>query len=347
MKHEIFDSMKGQLNPSLQAQAELRQALSKPAKARAADSRRWAALAACACLMLTICGAVALQNDAPRQHSYTTVDGVFQPMAEQKHPAYDHGDQESTITDAGVDTPGSELPGGAFVDDPVQGGAEAYEKLMRGLNGQRPDWYGGAYVDSRGLLTVLLVDDKNPGDKTLELQVLDWIESDTVAFTSAKYSLAHLEELSREIATLLDGTGVFASAGINVVENRLDLDISASADDKLLTALAKLDPDDDAIQVQVYTQPVEEMPYQKGPAKLKLGEAPVPGGDVDGDPAGYSQPAHYDLLPLEDDPDALAIEPADPGADLNDLPAETVAPAQSVDLPAFSPANIEPLPLDD
>lgn len=314
MKHEIFRSMKEQLNPSLQAQAELKETLSRPAQRKPIPWGRYVAVAAC--LTLALCAIPAGQAglfaaNQPRQHSYTKLTEAYRPMVEQKSPVDGGGAEATTQT-------GSELPGGAFVgggDVAVQPGAEAYEKLMRGLNGQRPDWYGGAYVDSRGLLTVLLVDDKNPGDKTLELQVLDWIESDTVAFTSAKYSLAHLEELSREIATLLDGTGVFASAGINVVENRLDLDISVSADDKLLTALAKLDPDDDAIQVQVYTQPVEEMPYQKGPAKVKLGEDPVPGGDVDGNPDGYEaptktapaefpaekeQPAHYDLLPLEE-----------------------------------------------
>lgn len=318
MKHEIFDSMKGQMNPSLQAQADLRQTLSKPAKARATDSRRWTALAACACLMLTICGAVALQNEAssPRQHSYTAVDGVFRPMAEQKNPIDGGGAEATTQT-------GSELPGGATVggDAAVQAGAEAYDRLMQGMgmleeNAEYPDWYGGAYIDAGGGLTVLLVEDKDPGDKSLELQVLEWIDNAPVAFTSAKYSRAHLEELSREIAALLDGTGVFASAGINEVENRVDLDLSVQADDKLLSALVKLDPDDDAIRVNVYTQPVEEIPYQKGPAQVKLGEEPVPGGNVDGNPHRYeaptyktapaelpteqSAPAHYDLLPLEE-----------------------------------------------
>lgn len=431
MKHKLFASMKGQLVPSLSAQAGLREALaqSAPANGRKTHPRRWATAAACVSLLLAIGGAVALQtsHSQPAPHSYILAEGPYQPARGQKLPVHDKGGQESTVTgngeggdqDAGMtpeeleqamldvgytqeeikeyqsagyqmtwakwwkfvhqqensegddpfdldtlksfsqkelNAPGSELPGGAIVDAPVQGGADAYEKLMAGLNGDLPDWYGGAYIDAGGGLTVLLVDGENPGDKALELQVLDWIDNYTVAFTSAKYSLAHLEELSREITALLDGTGVFASHGINEVENRVDLDLSVQADDKLLSALAKLDPDDDAIRVNVYTQPLEEMPYQKGPAKVKLGEEPVPGGDVDGNPDGYEtpvelpihtvpeedEPAHYDLLPLDtpsiaNEDDALAIEPTDTGTEIKDLPGELIAPAQSVDLPAVAP----------
>lgn len=438
MKHEIFDSMKRQLNPSLQAQADLRQALSKPAKARAADSRRWTALAACACLMLTICGAVALQNDAPRQHSYTTVDGVFQPIVEQKNPIDGGGAESTTLTgngeggdqDAGMtpeeleqamldagytqeeikeyqsvgyqmtwakwwkfvhqqensegdapfnldtlkifsqkelNAPGGELPGGATVggDVPVQAGAEAYDRLMEGMgmmeeNAEYPDWYGGAYIDASGGLTVLLVEDKDPGDKSLELQVLEWTGDAGVAFSSAKYSYAYLRGLMDQLDEQLSPLVKEGSWWINTTDNCIDVDILFPVDIKILTLLAELDPSDDAIRVNAYTektyqtQPLERKPGEDAPARVKLGEEPVPGGvmdtepvpggDVDGDPAGYSQPAHYDLLPLEtpsiaNEDDALAIEPVDPGTDLKDLPAETVAPAQSIDLPAFTPGE--------
>lgn len=371
MKHEIFDSMKGQLNPSLQAQADLRQALSKPAKVRAADSRRWAALAACACLMLTICGAVALQNEgsSPRQHSYTAVDGVFQPIAEQKNPIDGGGTEATTQT-------GGELPGGAVVgggDVAVQAGAEAYDRLMQGMgmmeeNAQYPDWYGGAYIGSDGGLTVLLVADKDPGDKSLELQVLEWTGDAGVAFSSAKYSHAYLSGLMDQLDERMPQLVEEGGWSLNTADNCIDLDILFPVDTKVLTALAELDPDDDAIRVSAYTEKAHQIqfelkPVEDAPTKVQLGEEPVPGGvmdtepvpggDVDGDPDGYdiptydaspaelpaeqSAPAHYDLLPLEDDPDALAIEPVDPGTDLNDLPSETVAPAQSIDLPAFTP----------
>lgn len=364
MKHEIFDSMKGQLNPSLQAQADLRQALSKPARARAADSRRWAALAACACLMLTICGAVALQNEdsSPRQHSYTTVDGVFQPMAEQKSPIDGGGTEATTQT-------GSELPGGAFVgggDVAVQAGAEAYDRLMQGMgmmeeDAEYPDWYGGAYLDAGGGLTVLLVEDKDPGDKSLELQVLEWIDNAPVAFTSAKYSHAYLSGLMEKMDEQMPQLVEHGGWSLNTADNCIDLNITFPVDTKVLAALAELDPNDDAIRVNAYTAPKDEIKLELRP-KVQLGEAPVPGGvmdtepvpgeapvslprgDVDGDPDGYSQPAHYDLLPLEtpsvaNEDDALSIEPMDPGTDLKNLPAETVAPAQSIDLPTFTPGE--------
>lgn len=363
MKHEIFDSMKDQLNPSLEAQADLGEALSKPAKARAADSRRWAALAACACLMLTICGAVALQSDAPspRQHSYTTVDGVFQPMAEQKHLIDGGGAEATTQT-------GSDLPGGAVVgggDVAVQDGALLYDRLMQGMgmmeeDAEYPDWYGGAYIDANGGLTVLLVADKDPGDKSLELQVLDWIDNAPVAFTSAKYSHAYLSGLMDQLDERLSPLVAEGGWGINATDNCIDVDILFPVDTKVLTLLAELDPNDDAIRVNAYTEKAYKFQFElkDAPAKVQLGEDPVPGGDVDGNPDGYEapvelpihtvpeedEPAHYDVLPLEipsiaNEDDALAIEPVDPGEDLADLPAETVAPAYSVDLPAFTPGE--------
>lgn len=367
MKHDIFDSMKEQLNPSLQAQAALKEALSRPAKTKSVRWQKYVAVAACAALVIAA-GSVtyALRGTAnqPRQHSYTTLDQPYRPMVEQKHPLDVGGTESATQT-------GSDLPGGATVgggDVSVQDGALLYDRLMEGMgmlneDAQYPDWYGGAYIDADGGLTVLLVDSENPGDKSLELQVLEWTGSARVSFTSAKYSLAHLTDLMKELDTLLDGTGVFSTHAVNEVENRIDLDLPAPADDKLLAELAKLDPDDDAIQVRVYSG-VEDAPHQKGPqelpAKVPLNDDPVPGGDVDGSPGGYDaptykvapaelpaekeQPAQYDLLPLEtpgidDEDDALAIEPVDPGEGISDLSAEKVDPAQSMETPAFSPSG--------
>lgn len=383
MKHSIFGSMKEQLNPSLQAQSDLKETLSRPAKAKSVRWQKYVAVAACAALVIAA-GSVtyALRGTAnqPRQHSYTTLDQPYRPMVEQKHPLDVGGTESATQT-------GSDLLGGATVgggDVSVQDGALLYDRLMEGMgmlneDAQYPDWYGGAYIDADGGLTVLLVDSENPGDKSLELQVLEWTGSARVSFTSAKYSLAHLTDLMKELDTLLDGTGVFSTHAVYEVENRIDLDLPAPADDKLLAELAKLDPDDDAIQVRVYSG-VEDAPHQKGPqelpTKVKLGEDPVPDsedgpvpggdtpvemprGDMDGDPAGYTklpavvhtvpqeteEPARYDLLPLEtpsiaNEDDALAIEPTlTPGEDISSQPAKKVSPAQSMETPAFSPSG--------
>lgn len=441
MKHEIFDSMKGQLNPSLQAQGKLHENLSRSAKARPIHWRRYVAVAAC--LTLALCAipvgqAGLLASNQPRQHSYTKVAEAYRPMVEQKLPVHDKGGQESTVTGSGeggdqdagmtpeeleqamldagytqeeikeyqsvgyqmtwakwwkfvhqqensegdapfnldtlkifsqkeLNAPGGELPGGATVggDAAVQTGAEAYDRLMQGMgmmeeNAEYPDWYGGAYIDASGGLTVLLVEDKDPGDKSLELQVLEWIDNAPVAFTSAKYSHAYLSSLMDQLDARMPQLVEEGGWSLNTADNCIDLDLLFPVDTKVLTALAELDPNDDAIRVSAYTEKTHQFqfelkPVEDAPAKVKLGEEPVPGGvmdtepvpgeapvslprgDVDGDPDGYSQPAHYDLLPLEDDPDALAIEPVDPGTDLNDLPGEIVAPAYSVDLPAFAP----------
>lgn len=52
MKHEIFDSMKGQLNPSLQAQGALRETLSQPVKRKPLRWQRYVAVAACFALVV-------------------------------------------------------------------------------------------------------------------------------------------------------------------------------------------------------------------------------------------------------------------------------------------------------
>lgn len=366
MNHKLFASMKEQLNPSLQAQGSLHEALSQPVKRRPVRWQRYAAVAACFALALCAIpvGQAALRagSNQPRQHSYTKVAEAYRPIVEQKSPIDGGGTEATTQT-------GSELPGGAFVgggDVPVQAGAEAYDRLMQGMgmleeNAEYPDWYGGAYLDASGGLTVLLVADKDPGDKSLELQVLEWTGDAGVSFTSAKYSHAYLSGLMDKLDEQLPQLVEEGGWSVNTADNCIDLDILFPVDTKVLTALAELDPNDDAIRVNAYTekayqtQPFALKPVEDAPAKVKLGEEPVPGGDVDGDPDGYdiptyddspaelpaeqSAPAHYDLLPLEDDPDALAIEPVDPGTDLKNLPAETVAPAQSVDIPAFAPGE--------
>lgn len=319
MKHKLFASMKEQLNPSLQAQAELQETLSQPAKAKPIRWRRYVAVAAC--LALALCAipmgqAGLFASNQPRQHSYTTIEGAYHPIVEQKNPIDGGGTEATTQT-------GGELPGGAFVgggDVAVQAGAEAYDRLMQGMgmleeNAEYPDWYGGAYLDAGGSLTVLLVEDKDPGDKSLELQVLEWIDNAPVAFTSAKYSHAYLSSLMDQLDEQMPPLVEEGSWWVNTTDNCIDVDILFPVDTKVLTALAELDPDDDAIRVNAYTEKTHQFqfelkPGEDAPAKVKLGEEPVPGGvmdtepvpggDVDGDPAGYSQPAHYDLLPLEE-----------------------------------------------
>lgn len=130
----------------------------------------------------------------------------------------------------------------------------AYQKLMDRFNGTYPDWYGGAYIDRSGWLVVQLVEDKNPLDKTLELQVLDWAGSDHVMFSSCKYSLAQLNGLMDRLNALPDADmkcgDVMAGWGVDEEHNRIELTLT-QVNDHILAVLAEMDPADDMILVQV------------------------------------------------------------------------------------------------
>ena len=224
-----------------------------------------------------------------------------------------------------------DLPGGAYIGDaPSQEEAlNAYEELMDRFNGVYPDWYGGAYIDSSGWLVVQLVEDKDPADKSLELQVLDWTGSDQVMFSSCKYSLAQLKELMDQLNALpgqdMKFRDVMAGWGIDEKANRIELTLT-QVYDPLLVVLAELDPDDDAIYVQVGQRVSTDV-------DIKEGEEPV----------------SYDVMPggatVPDDEDPIAEEPWYDGAhyDVEDLPQQKL-PAFGVDSApegnssAFTPA---------
>lgn len=216
-----------------------------------------------------------------------------------------------------------DLPGGAYIGDaPSQEEAlNAYEELMDRFNGVYPDWYGGAYIDSSGWLVVQLVEDKDPADKSLELQVLDWTGSDQVMFSSCKYSLAQLKELMDQLNALpgqdMKFRDVMAGWGINEEANRIELTLT-QVYDPILVVLAELDPDDDAIYVQVGQRATADVGTED-PAVHHT----VPGG------ADTS-------VPNEDD--SIAYEPYYDGAkyDVEELPEklpklEQKQPAATVD----------------
>lgn len=214
-----------------------------------------------------------------------------------------------------------DLPGGAYVpggDDPMPGvpaqpGANAYQLLMDHFGDALPDWYGGAYVTSRGTLMVLLVSDKDPGDKTLELEVLEAVGDRTVpvGFAGAKYSRNELDRLNGEILALLDGKGIQASWGIYDDQNRIVLDTNVVLPDELLAKLAELDPDGDAILVRVVTGSTAVTDQLvKGPAPIEPGgiqEAPPYSGTVGEDPAEHFATEPGAVAP--DDEDLKAMEP--------------------------------------
>lgn len=234
------------------------------------------------------------------------------------------------------------LPGGAYIGDiPVQEGAEDYQKLMDHFNGTLPDWYGGAYLNDSGWLVVQLVEDKDPGDKSLELQVLDWTGSDNVMFSSCKYSLNQLKELMEKLNALPEAypecARVMAGWGIDEEHNRIELTLTNVDDHVPLLVLAELDPDDDAIYVQVGQR-----------ASHDLGE------DVRTNSAKTEDPAVHHAVPggvtVPDDDDLIADEPYYDGVrdgahyDVEDLPQQkqpAFVETDSVpeeDTSAFTPA---------
>lgn len=217
-----------------------------------------------------------------------------------------------------------DLPGGAYIGDaPSQEEAlNAYEELMDRFDGVYPDWYGGAYIDRSGWLVVQLVEDKDPADKSLELQVLDWTGSDQVMFSSCKYSLAQLTGLMDQLNALPDADPkcreVMASWGIDEEHNRIELTLT-EVNGHVLAVLCRMDPEDDAIYVQVGQRVSMDIANDK-PSVIPEGEEPV----------------SYDIMPggatVPDDEDLIAEEPWYDGAhyDVEDLPQQKL-PAFGVD----------------
>ena len=223
-----------------------------------------------------------------------------------------------------------DLPGGTYIGDaPSQEEAvNAYEKLMDHFDGQYPDWYGGAYIDRSGWLVVQLVEDKDPADKSLELQVMDWTDDGHIMFSSCKYSLSYLRDLQDKVCDAMIELGLFSSCGADEERNRLDLTLTSVTDEALIL-LAELDPNDDAIYVQVGQRAVADV--------------------------GAEDPVRHDIMPggtpAPDDEDLIAEEPwvddlDGTHYDIRDLPEEKKPAAtdfaheedSSADTSAFTPA---------
>ena len=328
--------MQKQMAPSPEVRAALSEKLAQPAKKRPVPWMKYGA-AACVVLMIGALGVsrypswdLILQNFRPsiletRLHSYVTVESAAGYVTENAIQAGSGGSEaySSSVIDRGGDAyagavldrdqllntgdlpnrdyNANDLPGGAYVGDlPVQEEAvAAYEKLMDRFNGQYPDWYGGAYIDNTGTLIVQLVEDKDPADKTLELQVLDWTDNGRVGFSSCKYSLRYLRGLQEQVVDAMQELGLFSGCGADEELNRLDLTLTSVTDEALIT-LAQLDPDDDAIYVQVGRR------ANAGTEDPAVHHA-IPGGATVPDDEGliafepYYDGAHYDLEHLPEE----------------------------------------------
>ena len=150
--------------------------------------------------------------------------------------------------------PAQQLPsaeGETSSDADTGEGALLLERLTREIqreygNGTYPDWYGGGYLDSAGDVVVLLV--RGCDTQALRSQVRDWAGGG-VSFARARYCLASLTKLQEQICAQPSVKAVLSSCALDEENNRLVLSLTR-ADDEALSALAVLDPRDDAVYVQ-------------------------------------------------------------------------------------------------
>lgn len=274
MNKDLFDSMQKQMRPSPEVRAALDEKLARPAKRRI-PIRKYAAIAACAVLVVGIFPVYSLCQDqekwiliirsfnrydeVPHYHSYVTVEDSTTTdtgalIAENGVEVLYH--PHTVDRNSGAPNTGDlSRPEGAVIQDvPVQEGAEDYQLLMTHFNGTLPDWYGGGYLDGDGRLVVLLTQIEDSVNNPLKLQIQEWAGSDRIRFGSAKYSLNHLKGLMDRLNRLPDAdlkySDVMAGWGIDEEHNRVELTLT-QVYEPLLAVLAELDPDDDAIYVQI------------------------------------------------------------------------------------------------
>lgn len=174
-------------------------------------------------------------------------------------------------------------------DAPSQEAAIAqYWGLLRGLGGQGggepetyPDWFAGSWIDNsyqpEARLAVAIVD----GLRTTELEarIEGWCGGEVV-FTDASYSLEHLNGLMDRAVETIQGAGLSCGVGVDVEANCLGVDLyslsGGPVPDRVLAALARLDPAGDAIRVRVFVETLSLADdVGKGPAPDRPAPDPV------------------------------------------------------------------------
>ena len=196
--------------------------------------------------------------------------------------------------------------------------------------------HGGA-PDAPARLTVAIVDGFRTPER--EAEITGWC-GDGVVFRDAKYSHNFLDGLMEQVEPLLDGTGLNCGIGVDVTANCLGVDLYSNGQaipDSILARLAQLDPNGDAIRVRLFTGKLDTLTDDmvKGPAPVDPEARATPAVTEDGEPVPTpidmsdpvyhgadapadavpggarpveelpqdkqaSQPAHYDLLPLDE-----------------------------------------------
>ena len=287
---------------------------------------RWKTLAACAACAALVLGAYPVYQAAnPPLHDYAVMEGggtlETDLNKEAKAPA---GSSTGTPGQGAPDpapasTSGSgsvydpnpnTLPGGAYIggdagesgidgahyskpglDTPVQEAALWYDALMKTYRlDENPEWYGGAWIAGERLLAVAIVDGFHTPELEAEIQEAAG-EGAVLRFSTVKYSMEFLNGLMEPAVRALDSMDLCAAVGVDVMANCLGVDLYSVSDtfpDRVLAALAHLDPDGDAIRVRVFTGKISTYDYDetamKDPASADSKAIATPS-------AGSTQPA--------------------------------------------------------
>lgn len=244
---------------------------------------RWKTLAACAaCVALVLAAYPVYRASHPALHSYTVMEGdAMTTLNGQKAPAgggtstmpggaYVGGDKGETGVDGTYyyHIPGQDAPDQEYAID-------QYDKLLRGMGmhgegaSAYPDWFAGAWIDWESL-HVAIVDGMRTPER--EEEITGWC-GDGVVFESAKYSHSFLDGLMDPATDIVvnDGNVGACGIGVDVAANCLGIDLYGDGEEipnSVLAALARLDPDGDAIRVRVFTQSMSTLTdeVKKGPA---------------------------------------------------------------------------------
>lgn len=241
------------------------------------------------------------------------------------------------------------LPGDAYEGDAAvqEEAAAAYQALMARFRADfgedaYPDWYGGSYIDKSGTLVISVTQEVSAqADKAFFLEVQDWAGSDKVAFREVKYSLTHLNALMDRLNALPETDpkcgDVMAGWGVDERGNRIELTLTGT-DDHILSVLAELDPEDDAILVQVAANAATT--YDTAPAQVQDLPDKLPGGALIGEEPIAVEPQ----VGKEPQPGGLTAAPH-PGAVANAVTEPRTEPART-DLDGTVPYDGEPIAVE-
>ena len=225
--------------------------------------------------------------------------------------------------------------------------AAAYQALMARFRADcgedsYPDWYGGSYIDATGTLVINVTQETSKGaDKAFFLEIQDWAGSDRLAFREVKYSLTHLNALMDRLNALPEDDprcgALMTGWGVDEVSNRIELTLTGT-DDHILSVLAGLDPEDDAILVLVAAETTAT--YDTAPDKVQNLPGKLPGGAVIGQEPADTEPQ----AEKEPQPGGLTAAPH-PGTVANAVTQPLAEPART-DQDGTVPYDGEPIAVE-